>query len=217
MSEPLIPPRVLFRFSVPCRRVGPRWGPRGLPLPEDHALPHLAALEGAPPLAEVRAGWNAQGLIFNVHVAGKRHPPWCRHTQMDASDGLHLWIDTRDTHNVHRATRFCHRFAFLPAGSGAEWLEPCGGQLAIHRAREQARPARRESLLLFVQRSADGYLLHALVGYDALTGFDPEETRRLGFMYLVRDRERGDQTLSVGDEFPYDEDPSLWATLELVS
>ena len=27
-------------------------------------------------------------------------------------------IDTRDVRNVHRATRFCHRFLFLPTGGG---------------------------------------------------------------------------------------------------
>jgi hypothetical protein len=208
---------MLFRISLLCRHVGRTWGPQGLPLPDSHVLPPMSALDGAPQWAEVRAGWNAQGLVFNVRVAGKRHPPWCRSTQMDESDGLHVWIDTRDTHNVHRATRFCHRFAFLPGGSGPDWQAPCGGQLAIHRARDQARPARQDSLKLHVERTADGYLLHAWVGNEALTGYDPAETRRLGFNYLIRDRERGDQTLSVGGDFPYDEDPSLWATLELVA
>ena len=32
-----------------------------------------------------------------------------------------------------------------------------------------------------------------------------------------RDSERGEQTLSVGSEFPYAEDPSLWQVLELQS
>src|SRR5947209_8099168 len=49
----------------------------------------------------------------------------------------------------------------------------------------------------------------------AVTGFDPEEHPRLGVYYAVRDSERGEQTLSVGSEFPYAEDPSLWQVLEL--
>jgi hypothetical protein len=33
----------------------------------------------------------------------------------------------------------------------------------------------------------------------------------------VVDRELGWQTLTMGSEFPIDEDPSLWGSLELVS
>jgi hypothetical protein len=32
----------------------------------------------------------------------------------------------------------------------------------------------------------------------------------------VRDAELGDASLTVGPEFPYAHDPSLWSTLELV-
>ena len=49
-----------------------------------------------------------------------------------------------------------------------------------------------------------------------LTGFDPEEHPRLGFTYAVIDRELGEQTFGVGRPMPYQEDPGLWATLELV-
>ena len=49
-----------------------------------------------------------------------------------------------------------------------------------------------------------------------LTGFDPEEHPRWGFTYVVHDRERGNQVLSVGTDFPVAEDPSLWSVLELV-
>jgi hypothetical protein len=49
-----------------------------------------------------------------------------------------------------------------------------------------------------------------------LTGFDPVENPRIGFTYAVIDRELGDQTFNCAAEFPYQEDPSLWATLELV-
>ena len=48
-----------------------------------------------------------------------------------------------------------------------------------------------------------------------MTGFEPQEHPRLGFNYAIVDRELGLQTFSVGHPLPYDEDPSLWATLEL--
>ena len=50
----------------------------------------------------------------------------------------------------------------------------------------------------------------------ALYGFDPQEHPRLGVYYVVRDQELGDQFLSVNWDFPFGDDPSLWAVLELV-
>ena len=49
-----------------------------------------------------------------------------------------------------------------------------------------------------------------------LHGFDPEQNPRLGIYYAVRDTELGEQVLSVGSDFPYAEDPTLWSVLELV-
>ncbi len=215
MSQ-LLPPRFLFRFSAPCRHFDGQWSPRGIQLGEDYRLAHFGELDGAPTLADVRAGWSERGLIFNVRVEGKRHTPWCRAMQLDASDGLHVWIDTRDTHNIHRASRFCHRFAFLPCGGGSRGEEPIAGQMAIHRAKEQARPAKSSQLHVRAKTTSDGYTLEAFIEADALTGYDPAEHPRLGFTYAVTDRERGDQTFSVGKEFPYEENPSVWGTLELV-
>ena len=55
----------------------------------------------------------------------------------------------------------------------------------------------------------------AFLPAGVLHGFDPEQNRRLGFYYAVRDAELGEQVLSVGTDFPYWEDPSLWSVLEL--
>ncbi len=43
-------------------------------------------------------------------MTGKRQTLWCRESVLESSDGLHLWIDTRNSRDVHRATRFCHRW-----------------------------------------------------------------------------------------------------------
>jgi hypothetical protein len=61
-----------------------------------------------------------------------------------------------------------------------------------------------------------GYRLEAFLPAAVLNGFDPQEHPRLGVYYYIRDQELGDQFLSVGWEFPFGEDPSLWAVLELV-
>jgi len=75
--------------------------------------------------------------------------------------GLQIWIDTRDTHNIHRASRFCQRFAFLPAGAGRQFTEPSADQMIIDRARENAHPIRPGQLGIQVQNRADSYRLNA--------------------------------------------------------
>lgn len=215
MSVPLLPARFLFRYSVPCRYRKPLWNEAGLNLPDECLLPRLGELEGKKAFAELRVAWNEEGLAVSVRVEGKRQLPWCRDSRPDESDGLRIWIDTRDTHNVHRASRFCHQFMFMPAGSGRNLDEPFAEHLFISRARENPKPIRAGLLKVRRDKRTDGYLLEGYVPGTALNGWDPAEHRRLGFTYAVIDREIGTQTFACGTEFPYHEDPSLWATLEL--
>jgi hypothetical protein len=87
--------------------------------------------------------------------------------------------------------------------------------LDIHRAREHPKEVSPESLAVRSEKRPDGYVLEAHIPAGALTGFDTEEHSQLGFSYGIVDRELGWQTFSVGAEFPIQEDPSLWGTLEL--
>jgi hypothetical protein len=184
-------------------------------LDERYRLVGLAELEDRPTPADVRAAWSEEGLVLAVRIEGKRQPPWCRSGRSEDSDGLQVFIDTRDVHNVHRAGRFCHRFVFLPGGSGPRLDRPMAEWLPINRAREHPRPIRPGQLQVRSEKRIDGYLLEAFIPAEALTGFDPQEHPRLGFNYALLDRELGEQTLTVGSPMPYQEDPSLWATLEL--
>ncbi len=215
MTSPLLPPSFLFRFSVPCGYKSPLWGEKGAGLDESYRLLSLAELDGRAAFAEFRAAWSEQGLAFAVTVKGKQQAPWCRESRPDDSDGVRIWIDTRDTHNIHRASRFCHQFVFLPAGAGRSLDEPVGEQLLINRAKENAKPVRLGVLAARREKRPGGYLLECFIPAAALTGFDLDEHPRLGFTYAVIDRELGEQAFVGGNEFPYREDPSLWATLEL--
>jgi hypothetical protein len=215
MSNPLLPTRFLFRFSATCRRHEPLWTKEGAGLDESHRLPSFIELEEQTPWAELRAAWSEAGLVFVVHVRGKQQPPWCRESRLEDSDSLQIWIDTRDVHNVHRAGRFCHRFVFLPCGGGPRLDKPAAGTLPINRARELPNPVPPGLLQTYCQRQGNDYILQALIPAEALTGFDPTEHSHLGFTYAVIDRELGQQTFGVGGPMPYQEDPSLWATLEL--
>ena len=81
-------------------------------------LDPFADLDAAPHFADVRLGWNETGLGLTVEVKGKENYPIGDAGRPRQSDGVTLWIDTRGDRTSHRATRTCHQFHFLAAGSG---------------------------------------------------------------------------------------------------
>lgn len=215
MPDTLLSPAFLFRFSTVCRHAAKLWPGRSGDLGNDYALPSFGELEGRRLFANLCMAWNEEGLELQLSVSGKLQPAWCRETRVEDSDGLSVWIDTRDSHNIHRASRFCHRFMFLPFGAGARGDQPVGILLPINRARELPKPIEPRTLRVDSGKLKDGYALRAFVPAAAITGFDPAEHPKLGFSYAVIDRELGWQTFTVGPEFPFVEDPSLWGTIEL--
>ena len=220
-TSTLLAPRYLFRFAVPvfCNELVGTGSE--LKLDESYCLMDLAQLDAEtqyqePRFADIRMAWSRAGLAFHVVVAGKKQLPWCRESRLEDSDGIQVWIDTRATHNVHRATKFCHRFALLPLGGGRQAEAPLADQLLINRARENSRPVRARELQVASRITKTGYQLSAFLPAIALSGYDPQQQPKLGFTYAVQDRELGVQTFASGPLFPFQEDPSCWATLELV-
>jgi hypothetical protein len=217
MADQLLAPGFLFRFSAPCYPFNGKWSTKGISLDDTHLLPCFDQLNGGKSFAQVRAGWFDKGLGFDVTVSGKQDSLWCKPTRLGESDGMHLWIDTRDTHNIHRATRFCHRFFFMPQGIGIQDREPYATMLKINRAKEESSSMNRGKLSIVSRIESDGYRMQILIPKESLFGFTPDEQPRLGFCYTISDREQGYQSFSIGPEFPIAEDPSLWGTLELVN
>ncbi len=217
MNE-LIPPAFLFRMSLPVHKDSrlPRSGKAPLQLGADFALPISGELSQGQQVGAIRLAWNERGLGFRVDVSGKKMPLSCDSGQLLNSDGLQLWIDTRNTQNIHRASRFCHHFCILPAGSVRDRTLPVARQLPIARAREETPLCDPKQIAVHSEVRSGGYVLEVWLPAEVLHGYEPESNSRLGFYYLLRDRELGDQLLSVGPEFPFDHDPSLWWTLELI-
>ena len=220
---PVVPHRFLFRFSFPVRRVEQSAAQKPfLDLDKIPPLPDLGGLDAATSFASLRAGWNDAGLGFRLEVGAKKMPVYADSNDPTQSDGLQLWIDTRNTQSVHRASRFCHSFVFWPIptnwpkGSAKEDGGAAGSQqLAIALAKEDA-PMGRAGLLRSVSRPhRGGYQMDIWIPAECLQGYDRESNPVLGFYYAVRDAELGEQFLTVGREFPFDHDPSLWSTLEL--
>ncbi len=217
MSQ-LIPNRFLFRVSYPCRYVPdlPREGDDLLDLPKECRLDSFAAMDQRRTFADVRVAWNEGGLALQVEVRGKDQVPLGDAARPRHSDGVTVWIDTRDARTSHRASRYCHQFHFLATGGGPDKDEPAFVQSKINRALQDAPPVNADMVpFQFVPRTG-GYRLEAFLPAAALHGFDPEQNPRLGIHVAVHDQELGEQSLSVGSDFPWAEDPSLWSVLELV-
>ncbi|HEY7328566.1 MAG TPA: hypothetical protein VH592_13045 [Gemmataceae bacterium] len=215
----LIPNRFLFRVCYPCRYVADIPGEGNddlLDLPEECRLDSFADMDERRSFADVRIAWNEGGLALQVQVRGKEQTPVGDIARPRSSDGVTIWVDTRDARTSHRASRYCHQFHFLATGGGADKDEPAFVQSKINRALYDAPTVATDTVPFQFLPRTGGYRLEAFLPAAALNGFDPEQNPRLGIHVAVHDQEMGEQSLSVGDDFPWAEDPSLWSVLELV-
>lgn len=215
--------RFLFRFRFSCKHIPKAWTGKGCDLDETYRLPNLAELETnsnpetvSQPF-ELRVGWNNTGFAFSLFVFDKKQRPWCRTMHPEESDGIQICLDTRDIKDIHRATRFCHRLIFLPTGNGHSQTAPGVFWLPIHRAKDHPNSIDLEKIKLHNRIETNGYRLDVWIPSDVLTGYDPQEHPTLGFHFVLIDREHGNKFFLVEPPFPYDQDPSLWGTLELNS
>lgn len=219
MSAVLLPQAFWFRVAAASPRVDalPLEGESGplLDLPAACAIPDLAALDGRESWARVRVGWNPEGLGIAIEADGAgaiaRAPD-----RPEGFAAISLWIDTRDTRNVARATRYCHHFhARLVLSRNGKALSAEVEQRPIPRAIADAPIFHPSNFRHRSEMRKKGWRFELFLPAKALHGFDPDVNRRLGFACQVSDFAREDQFLGVGRDFPLGENPGLWSTLEL--
>jgi len=217
-NEPLVPFRMLMRLEVPLYRMDrpPRVDGNLREWSDKYLLPPTHQLDGEAGFAPVWMAWHESGLYMACRVRGKRLRPDCRPKWFWKSDNLRIMIDTRDTKDTHRATRFCQQFFFMPTGGGPTRSEPVAGAAKIHRARQDAPLVPAGKLKVAARLRSDGYDLEGCIPADCLQGFTAAPGRRLGLYYMLEDRELGQQYLTVGDDLYWYIDPSTWATAVLM-
>ena len=187
---------LLFRFRIYCHQLPDK--PTGqFELPESFRLPAINEFEGQKSFADIRIGWRDEGIYVSVNVTGKKQSIWCRDTQLMESDGLQMWFDTRATHNVHRASKFCHWMMFLPTGGGPSNDRPIARMLKINRTKDDSPTINRAKLEVASKTSDNGYSLSVFVPGTGLHGWNAAEHRYIGFNYAIVDRELGWQTLAI--------------------
>ena len=219
VAKPLLPQAFWFRVAVPCTRVEgiPRQNASSglLGLPAACALLDLKSLDGGTPWAEVRMGWNPGGIGITV-IGGEVTPQQLAERRPEGFAVAQFWIDTRDTRNISRASKFCHKFVVrIDHAQTRGRLQAQIAQRPVARAVADAPIGRTDDVPLRVELSRTTWVLDLFLASQLLNGYDPDTNRRLGFAYQIADFVHEDQFLAVGREFPIGENPSLWATLEL--
>ena len=211
-----IPQHMLFRYRLDCPQIDQKWA-KMLELPKTSALPNFWTMGRGEPYGEIRTAWSQDGFYVWLKVKNKRQSVWSRATQILDSDGIQIWLDTRDTHNVHRATKYCHWIFLSPAGNGAKKDQPIATMLKINRAKEDSPSINRVPIKISSEIRKTGYTISAFIPSGCINGWNPDEHRELGFNYSIVDRELGYQPLAIGPELPVAEDPSLWSTIQLLA
>jgi hypothetical protein len=177
-----------------------------------YQLPNLAPLCNEEAFAQVYTGWNTEGLA--VHIAVNAPFTRAHYPEITRGDSIEIMIDTRDIKTSGYNTRFCHRFFCF-----AEPLEGIqAGELTHFRSEEESHPlCDGEELVVKATVRPTSYNTTLLIPTNCLVGYDPASFGRLGFTYRVNRTGQPAQHFSaITDEFQIEQQPSLWASLELV-
>ncbi|UCF34434.1 MAG: hypothetical protein JSV78_03850 [Phycisphaerales bacterium] len=213
----LVPNRFLFDFEFPLRyRPAPividgdegKWS-------DEELLPRLGEIDGREDFAEAWACWNETGLYFACRVTGRKRPLRCDPKGFWLGDNVRICTDMRDARSIKRATRACQQFFLTPIGGGASGKEPVAGVNKFKRARDDAPPIDPDEIEIASRVTKTAYTLEAHIPANCLSGFDPVDHPRIGFYYIIEDRDRGQQYLTVGDDLYWYVDPSTWASAVL--
>jgi len=213
----LVPNRFLFDFEFPLRYVAktPRITGDLADWKDEHLLPDLGEVDGQTAFGEVWASWNESGIAVACRVTGKRRPLECNPKTFWKGDNLRICTDMRDTRSIRRASRHCQQFYLLPTGGGSGGRQAAAGSAPLQRAQADAPAVTPGAIAIAARVESTGYQIEAHLPATALAGFDPAEHPRIGFFYMLEDRELGQQCLTVGDDLYWYIDPSTWATAVL--
>lgn len=213
----IVPPSFLFQYQLSIPRMDdlPRKKGRRLQLPDTARVFVPATMnEGAAGL-DVRLAWNPGGLGMELIVHGKKQELSGRRHDLKHSDHVLVFIDTRHTANVHRATQFCTSMQILPSDEAAD-DDPTVQFVDIAQQRGTHREQDAKKVVVAVESVSDGYRLELWIPAAQIPGFaETPEIGHLGFYVVVEDTELGQLPLSIGDDFPIALDPSTWLQLNL--
>lgn len=176
-----------------------------------YLLPDTSALCGEEAFAEVKMGWNEDGLEFLVLVNQSYQKSI--YPTLTAGDSFEIMIDTRNVKTSGYNTRFCHHFYFLPESIDGHQA----GELTRFRTEDAHDLCSPSELKVIFQKNVKNYSLKIFIPALCLHGYDPEQFNQLGFTYRVNRFNDAPQHFSaVSKDYQIEQQPSLWSSLKLV-
>lgn len=175
-------------------------------------LPSTSVFTGEESFADVAMSWNSSGLYFLVLVKSPEFEVYF--PELEKGDSVELFIDTRDVKTSGFNTRFCHHFFFFPERvNGIQ----CG-EITRFRTDDSHELCNPKELSVEAKTGAEGYSLSIFIPAACLHGYDPTQFDRLGFTYRINRSEGEPQHFSViSEEYAVDQQPSLWASIRLIT
>jgi hypothetical protein len=175
--------------------------PDGKPLKSKYLLPDLAGLSGKKAIADLSLSWHEEGIEAYVEI----------YRQMEPTDQVDLFFDTRDVKTSGWNTRFCHHF-FFRSDDGFS-----AGEITHFRTEDRHELCHAEDLQLKVHVMKNSYTMQIFIPNHCLFGYDPTQFQRLGFNYQIRCADGTTQNFSASPEdFSIEQQPSLWSSLKLI-
>jgi hypothetical protein len=206
-----------FQLSVGCHEL-----PKGAVFPSINAknyakylLPDTSELCGDQEFAKIAMGWSKEGIEIFAKVENPTDDTHRKvyYPEVERGDSLEVFIDTRDVKTATFNTRFCHHFFFLPEAIEGRFA----GEITKFRTEDVHPLCDPADLKVKVVNQKGCYTLHAFIEANALVGYDPDQFKRFGFTYRMNRGEYTPQHFSiVTDDFQIDQQPSLWASVNLL-
>lgn len=204
-----------FQISLDCRKINSTsQAPFALNQKNisRHLLPETGSMTGEICFGDVAIGWSFEGIELYVMVK----QPYLKscYPNYDKGDSFELCIDTRDVKTSGYNTRFCHHFVFLP--EAVEGLQ--GVELTKFRTEDAHELCNPKDLQVKATFKSDYYILQCFIPAHCLSGYDPEQFERLGMTYRInRSSGRPQHFAVVAEDYKFQEQPSLWASLRLTA
>lgn len=213
-SEDFVPltPINFFQIGAECRRLPEEKGFPSLNRQgaKKYLLPDTSHLCSEDTFADVAIGWSEEGI--ELFVDSSTPFTKARYPDVDQGDSVEVFIDTRDVKTSGYNTRFCHHFFFLAEGIEGRFA----GEITRFRTEDTHPLCDANELKVKSSLSSKGYTLNIFIPTHCLYGYDPAQFNRLGFSYRINRAGGFPQHFSaVSEDFPIEQQPSLWGSLTL--
>lgn len=180
------------------------------PYQKPYLLPSFSELLDQESFAQVAMCYSNKGVWIAVEVEKSFEEVFF--PKVEQGDGIEIFIDTRDVKSVGSMHKFCHHFIFLP--------KPVTDFMACEVTRlrvEDSHPLADPSLLhVNATFSKNSYEMRIFIEADALYGFDPDQTHRIGFAYKIHRYKKSTQDFSLSSQdVQIEKYPQLWASITL--